>query len=74
MEALTARINEAEEGVSDMEEKMMENQEAEKDKQLLDHKGKIQEISNTIKQNSIRIIGVPEEEEWGRQKVYLNKW
>ena len=32
MEALTARINEAEEGVSDMEEKMMENQEAEKER------------------------------------------
>ena len=37
----------------------MENKEAEKnrDKQLLDHKGRIQEISDIIKQNNIKIIG-----------------
>ena len=44
-------VNEAEETVSDIEDKMMENKEAAKkrDKQLLDHKGKIQEISDRIK-------------------------
>ena len=51
MEALTARINEAEERVSDIEDQMMENKEAEqkRGKQLLDHKGRIQEISDTIR-------------------------
>ena len=65
MEALTARINEAEEGISDIEDQMMENKEAEKerDKQLLDHEGRIRGISDKIKQNNIRIIGIPEEEE-----------
>jgi len=46
-------------------ELVMENEEAEKkrDKQLLDHEGRIREISDTIKQNNIRITGIPEEEE-----------
>ena len=65
MEALTARINEAEERITNTEDQVMENKEAEKkrDKQLLDHEGRIQEISDTIKRNNIRIIGIPEEEE-----------
>ena len=42
MEALTARINEAKEKISDIEDKMMENKKSEKrrDKQLLDHEGR----------------------------------
>ena len=64
MEALTARIN-GEERISDIEDKMMENKEAEKkrDKQLLDQRGRIRKVSGTIKQNNIRIIGIPEEKE-----------
>jgi len=43
MESLTARINEAEGRIRAIEDKMMENEEAEKrDKQLLDHKGRIE--------------------------------
>ena len=43
---------------------MMEKREAEeREKQLPDHKGMLWEISDTIKWNYIRIIGVPEEEE-----------
>ena len=51
MEALSARINDAEDRISDLEEQMMENKEAEKkgDEQLLDHEGRIQERSDTIK-------------------------
>ena len=43
MEALKAGINEAEEGIMDIEEKMMENKEVKKkgDKQLLNHEGRI---------------------------------
>ena len=46
---------------------MMGNKDAEqkRDKQLLDHEVKIQEISDTIRRNNIRIIGIPEEEESG---------
>jgi len=40
----------------------------------LDHEGRILEISDTIEQNNITIIGVPGEEETDRgQKVYLSK-
>ena len=41
METFTARINEAEEIINDIENQMMENKGAEKkrDKQLLDHNG-----------------------------------
>ena len=67
MEALTARINEAKERISDIEDQMMGNKEAEqkRDKQLLDHEGRNREISDTIKQNNIKIIGIPEKEERG---------
>jgi len=43
MEALTPRISDTEERISNIEDKMMENKEAEKkrDKQLLDHVGRI---------------------------------
>ena len=65
MESLTASINEAEERISDIEDQMTENKEAEqkRDKQLEDHLGRIREISDIIRQNNIRIIGIPEEEE-----------
>ena len=51
MEALTPRINETEERISDIEDQMTENKEAEhkRDKQLLYHEGRIQEISDTIR-------------------------
>ena len=49
VEALTARINEAEERISDTEDQMTENKEAEqkRDKQLLDHEGRIRAVSYT---------------------------
>ena len=51
MDALTARANEAEERVSNREEKIMERKEAEekREKQLLGQEGRLQEIRNTIK-------------------------
>ena len=65
MEALTARINEAEERISDIEDQMTKNKEAEqkRDKQILDYEGRIRELSDTIKQNNIRIIEIPEKGE-----------
>ena len=43
MKGLTARINEAEERISDIEDQMTENKDVEqkRDKQILDHKGRI---------------------------------
>ena len=53
LDALTPRVSEAEERLSDIEDKLMERKEAEgkREKQLMDHEGGLQEISNTIMQN-----------------------
>ena len=74
LDAVTARMEEAEERISEIEDKIMENDEAEKKRvrKILDHKGRIRELSDSMKCNNIRIIGVPEEERKGL-KVYLNK-
>ena len=48
---VTMRTEEAEERISDVEDKIMENNEAEKNKErkLLDHKGRLRELSDSIK-------------------------
>ena len=50
MEAPTARIHEAQGRVSDIEDKMIESKETEekREKQLLEHEGRFQDISDTI--------------------------
>ena len=61
---MTARVEEAEGRISEIEDKIMEKDEAEKKiKKILDHKGRIREISDLMKHNNIHIRGVPEEEE-----------
>lgn len=54
---------------------MMEWKETEEkiEKHLMDHEGRPQEISATIKWNNIRIIGVPVEEERKLETLYLSK-
>ena len=68
METRTARIEEAEERIGELEDKVMEKEEAEKkrDKKIQEYEGKIRELSDTLKRNNIRIIGIPEEEERGK--------
>ena len=68
MASLIARINEAEERVSDIEDRIMENQEAEK--KINNHwikRGEFKRLSYTIKQNNIRIIGIAEKEKRERR-------
>ena len=64
MDAAVARMDEAEQRISDIEDKLMENNEAEKKREIKakEHNLRIREISDSLKRN-IRIIGVPEEEE-----------
>ena len=68
METTTARIEEAEERIGELEGKIMEKEEAEKkrDKKIQEYEGKIRELSDTLKRNNIHIIGIPEEEERGK--------
>ena len=58
-------MDEAEQRISDTEDKLIENNEAEKKREIKakEHNLRIREISNSLKRNNIRIIGVPEEEE-----------
>ena len=75
MEALTARTNEAEERNTDLGDKMMENidPEEKRDKQVLDQQGRVREISDATKQNSIRNTGIPEKPERERGKRYIGE-
>ena len=67
LEVVTVRTEEAEGRISEIEEKLMEKDEAEKkqDKKILDYEGRIREVSDSKKYKNIRIIGVSEEEERG---------
>ena len=77
MDAAAARMDEAEQRISNIEDKLIENNKAEKKREIKakEHDLRIREISDSLKRNNIRIIGVPEKEE--RQKrgrrVYVSK-
>ena len=72
---MNSSLDEAEERISDIEDKIMENNKAEKkEKRNMEHENRLRESSNSIKCNNIEIIGVPEEEETEKgQKYYLRK-
>ena len=60
---MTIRMEETKEWISDTEDTIMENNEAEKKrKKKLDHEGRLRELSDSIKHNNTCIIGVPEKE------------
>ena len=65
MDATAARMDEVEQQIGDIEDKVMENNEAEKKRETKakEHDLRIREISDSLKRNNIRIIGVPKEEE-----------
>ena len=60
-----ARLDEAEQRISNIEDKHMENNEAEKNREIKakEHNFRIREISDSLKRNNTRIIEVLEEEE-----------
>ena len=68
IETTTAQIEEAEERIGELEDKVMEKEEAEKkrDKKIQEYEGKIRELSDALKRNNLRILGIPEEEERGK--------
>ena len=75
MEATTAWIEEAEERIDELEDKIMGKDQAEKEiKKIPEYERRIRELSDAIKQNNICIIGTPERKrERKGLKVYLNK-
>ena len=64
MDAMVARMDEAEQRISKIKDKFMKNNEAEKKREMKakEHDLRIREISDSLKRNNIRIIGVPEDE------------
>ena len=65
MVAKATRMDEAEQRISNTEDKFMENNEAEKKRETKakDHNLRIRELSDSLKRNNIRFIGVPKDEE-----------
>ena len=64
-----ARMNETEEKINDIKCKMMENREYEKKRDKQPHKGRMWEISDTIKQSNTTVIGIQEDEERERERA-----
>ena len=77
LDSETARMEEAEERIGEIENTIMENDEAEKrrERKLLDHKGRIRELSDSVIQNNIHTIGVQKRKrERKGQKIYLTNY
>ncbi|KAF0877580.1 LORF1 protein, partial [Crocuta crocuta] len=68
LEASNARIEEAERRIGDLEDTMIEKQEADKkrDKLIQEQERRVRELSDMVKRNNICIIGIPEEDERGK--------
>ena len=64
LEATNSRITEAEDWISEVEERMVEINESErkKEKRITRNEDNLREIQDSVKCPNIRIIGVPEEE------------
>ena len=73
LEGINSRITEAEEQISDQEDRMVEFTAAEqnKEKRMKRNEDSLRDLWDNIKQNNIRIIGVPEgeEREKGPEKI-----
>ena len=71
---INSRITEAEERISDMEDKIVEITTAEqnKEKRMKTTEDRLRDLWDNIKHTNIRIIGVPEEEEKkkGTEKIF----
>ena len=74
LEGITSRITEAEERISDLEDRMVEFTAVEqnKEKRMKGNEDSLRDLWNNIKCNNIRIIGVPEgeEREKGPEKIF----
>ena len=70
---LTTRVNEGEERVSDIEDKLMAKRETEekRDKQLKDQEDRLREINDSLRKKNLRLIGVPKGTERDRGPVCI---
>ncbi|KAF0870977.1 LITD1 protein, partial [Crocuta crocuta] len=72
LDAVTARMGEGERRISEIEDKIMENNEAEKKRvrKLLDHEGRIRDLSDSMKYNNIHSRGILEERREGEEGLF----
>ena len=74
LEGINRRLTEAEERISDLEDKIVEITTAEKNKEnrMKRIEGSLRDLRDNIKRTNIRIIGVSEEEEKkiGNEKIF----
>ena len=75
LEGINSRITEAEEWISDLEDKIVEIDTAEqnKEKRMKRIVDSLRDIWDNIKHTNIRIIGFPEEEEKKGLRKYLKR-
>ena len=73
LEGISSRITEAEERISDLEDRMVEFSAAEqnKEKRMKRNEDSLRDLWDNIKHNNIHIIEVPEgeEREWTRENI-----
>ena len=71
---MKSRLDEAEDQISELEDKVEKNtqKEQEKEKRLRKNKEGLREMQDNMKRNNIRIIGIPagEEEEQGIENLF----
>ena len=74
LEGINSRVTEAEERISDLEDRMVEFTAVEhnKEKRMKRNEDSLKDLWDNIKRNNIRIIGVPEgeEREKGPKKIF----
>ena len=75
LEGINSRITEAEEQVSDMEDRMVEFTAVEqnKEKRMKRNEDSLRDLWDNIKRNNIHIIGVPEGQERKDLRKYLKR-
>ena len=74
LEVLTTRVNEVEERVSDIEDKLMASKEMQekREKLLKDHEERLREIHDSLRSKNLCLIGVPEgaERDRGTESIF----
>ena len=58
LDVLTTRVNEVEERVSDIEDKLMARKEAEEKRKTKDYEERLREINDSLKRKIVFIIGL----------------
>ena len=72
MEGFKSRLDEEEDRISKLEDKVEKNTQNEQDKEKSRRKNEegLREVQGNMKHNNIHIIGIPEEEEEGRKSLW----